>query len=418
MELHENNGELCLGGAPLGSLADRLGTPLAVFDAEALIERFYGFVEAFASCRAMVCFAVDAGANTQLMHRLVKRGAGLRVRRAVDLERAWLCGAPLSRVIYSGMGKTDNDIRAALDGLYSPLFQAGRLVEGKPPYYRGPVGWFSVETADELDQLARLAGGVRIACRVMVRVSLPQCSSSVMGASPEEVVDLFYKYGSDPRLRLAGLRVHLGRSGVSVDDFAAAAAGLCSLAEKLTDMGADIRALDLGGGFACDVWDKDAPSPEAYAEAIGPVVMPCVDKGVKLIIEPGWSIAAAGSVLVSRVLAVREVGDERVVIVDGVPSEPAELDRLRPVPARGAETSDGRPCRLCDVDDPARCVVAPRRFAAGELIVWPGGGAYGQRRASSICEVLYEDGRAFVIRPRESVAETVGPELESHEVIL
>jgi diaminopimelate decarboxylase len=418
VELHEKNGELCLGGARLGALADRLGTPLAVYDAESLIERFYSFVEAFASCRAMVCFAADAGANTQLMHRLVKRGAGLRVRRAVDLERAWLSGAPLSRVIYSGMGKTDNDIRAALDGLYSPLFQAGRLVEGKPPYYRGPVGWFSIETADELEQLARLAGGVRIACRVMVRVSLPQCSSSVLGASPEEVVDLFYKYGSDPRLRLAGLRVHLGRSGVSVDNFAAAAAGLCSLAAKLTDMGADITALNLGGGFACDAWDEDAPSPEAYARAIGPMVMPCVDKGVKLMIEPGWSIAAAGSVLVSRVLAVREVGDERIVIVDGVPGEPAELDRLRPVPVHGPETNDGRACRLCDVHVPSRCVMAPRRFEAGELIAWPGGGAYVRRGVGSASEVMYEDGRAFVIRPREVVADAVGPELESHEVIL
>jgi len=418
VELHETNGELYLGGAPLGTLGERLGTPLAVFDAEALIERFYGFVEAFSECRAMVCFAADACANTQVLHRLVKRGAGLRVRGAVDLERAWLSGVPLSRVIYAGMGKTDNDIRAGLDGLYSPLFQAGRLVEGKPPYYRGPVGWFSVETGDELDQLARLAGGVRINCRVMVRVTLPQCSSSVLGASPEEVVDLFYKYGSDPRLRLAGLRVHLGRSGVSVENFAQAAASLCGLAEKLTDMGADIRALDLGGGFACDVWDADAPSPEAYAQAIGPVVMPCVEKGVKLIVEPGWSIAGAGSVLVSRVLAVREVGDERIVIVDRVPGEPAELDRLRPVPVHGPEINDDRACRVCDVRDPSRCVTAPRRFDAGDLIVWPGGGAYVRRGGGSVSEVLYEDGRAFVIRPRESVAETVGAELESHEVIL
>jgi diaminopimelate decarboxylase len=400
----------------LGTLAERLGTPLVVYDAEALIERFYTFVEAFSACRAMVCFAADAGANTQVMHRLVKRGAGLRVRCAADLERAWLCGAPMSRVVYSGLGKRDDDLRAALDGLYSPLFQAGRLVEGKPPYYRGPVGWFGVETGAEIEQLARLAGGVRIACRVMVRVALPQCASRVNGATPEEALDLFYRFGSDPRLRLAGLRVHLGRAGVSVEKFAAAAGALCALTDRLRDMGAQISAIDLGGGMACDAWDADAPSPADYARAVEPVLMPCVERGVKVIVEPGWSIAAAGSVLVARVLAVNDAGGRRTVIVDGIPGEPAELDRLRPLPVRGG-VAEGA-CHVCHVDAPGRTVRASGSFVAGSLVAWPGGGAYARRGPGEAGEVLFENGRALVIRPRPSIAEMVGPELESHEVIL
>lgn len=418
MELEERNGELCFGGARLGSLAERLGTPLIVHDAGALIERFYSFVEAFAGCRAMVCFVADAGANTQVMHRLVKRGAGLRVRRSADLERAWLCGAPMSRVVYSGLGRTDDDLRAALDGLYSPLFQAGRLVEGKPPYYRGPVGWFSVETEAELEQMARLAGGVRIACRVMIRVTLPQCASRVNGATPDEVVDLFYRYGSDPRLRLAGLRVHLGRAGVSVENFREAAAALCALATRLSDMGARVTAIDLGGGFACNEWDAEAPTPVEYARAVEPEVMPCVERGVKIIIEPGWSIAAAGSVLVSRVLAVRDSGDERTLIVDAVPGEPAEFDRLRPVPVWTGDGGAARACRVSHVNAPGRSVLCTGAFANGSLVVWPGGGAYAHREMDNATEVLFEDGRALVIRPRASIADAVGPELESHEVIL
>ncbi len=402
----------------LDRLANRLGTPLVVYDANALIERFYGFVEAFEGVRAMVCFASAAGANTQVLHRLVKRGAGLRVQSAVDLERAWLSGAPLSRVVYAGLGKTDNDVRAALDGLYSPLFQAGRLVEGKPPYYRGPVGWFCVETGDEIEQLARLAGGVRIACRVMVRVALPQCASQVLGASPDEVVELFYKYGSDPRLRLTGLRVHLGRSGVSVEKFAEAAASMCELAQRLTDMGAQATSIDLGGGFACDAWNADAPSPADYAAAIEPCVRPCVEQNIKMIIEPGWSIAAAGSVLLARVQAVRQVVDRHIVIVDRVPPEPAEADRLVPERVLEPVTKVAGSCQICDVNTPNRLVHSSARFATGELIAWRGGGAYAQRHDDALCEVLVEDGRAFVIRARSAAAELVGSELESHEVIL
>lgn len=417
----ERNTDGTLDHALLGALVHRLETPLAVYDAEALIERFYEFVEAFAECRAMACFASAAAPNTQVLHRLVKRGAGLRVGSAADLERAWLCGAPLSRVVYTGLGKTDNDIRAALDGLYSPLFQAGRLVEGKPPYYRGPVGWFGVESGNEIEQLARLAGGVRIACRVMVRVALPMCASPVPGASPDEVVDLFYRYGSDPRLRLNGLRIHLGRAGVSIASFAEAAMAMCELARRLSDMGAPVTAIDLGGGFACDAWNPDAPSPADYAQAIMPAVMPCVEEGMKIIIEPGWSIAAAGSVLVSRVLAVREVNTQSIVIADAVPTEPAELNQLVPerILSPNADltnASDG--CVICDVNRPERCVQSSTRFNLNELIAWRGGGAYVARNEHAASEVLVENDRAFVIRARAMVSELVGPETDSHEVLL
>jgi len=418
VDLCERDGFLYAGLVRIADLVERLGTPLVIFDSEAIIERFYQFVEAFSSLRAMICFATESCPNAHILHRLVKRGAALRVRSAINLERAWLCGAPMGRVVYSGLGKTDMDIRAALDGLYSPLFQAGRLVEGKPPYYRGPVGYFSVETGAELERLARLAGGVRIKCRVLVHVSLDCSQERAFGAGPDETIQLFESYASDPRLHIAGLRVHLGNAGFLLENMSTAAARVSSLAERLTDRGFPIEAIDMGGGFACDWFDPSAPSPGDYARTLEEHLLPWVERGVKIIAEPGWSIIAAGSALVSRVLATRELDGQPIAAVDAVPSEPGQdTDRkARLVRTRDRHAHTGTIIFDADIERPG--VHTSLECQLDDFILWPGGGAYARRDCPHACEVLLENGKVLVIRPRPAASEVLGPELESHEVLL
>lgn len=417
MDLVERDGFLHVGSLRLADLAERVGTPFVLYDADAIIERFYRFVEAFSSLRSMICFGVDACPNAHIMRRLVKRGAALRVRSATDLERAWICGAPISRVIYSGLGKTDMDIRAALDGLYSPLFQAGRLVDGKPPYYRGPVGYFSIETAAELEQIRRIAGGVRIACRALIHVCLDCCQQSPFGVSPSEAIDLFERFGNEPRVRLAGLRIHLGAQGYSPDAMRTGAQRLCELAQTLLDRGVSLEALDIGGGFGCDLFDPDAPSPETYARAVEPVLTPWVERGLKIIAEPGWSIIGAGSLLLTRVLSSRPCERGCLAAAEAVPGEPgAPL-----APARLLTPTSPRPdgmSTVAGIDHSSRFVQVPMTCEAGDLLAFPGGGAYARRDNAACVEVLLEQSRVFVIRPRATPLDAIEPELESHEVLL
>lgn len=417
MDLLERDGFLHVGSLRLADLAERIGTPFVLYDADAIIERFYRFVEAFSSLRAMICFGVDACPNAHVMRRLVKRGAALRVRSATDLERAWICGAPISRVIYSGLGKSDMDIRAALDGLYSPLFQAGRLVDGKPPYYRGPVGYFSIETAAELEQIRRIAGGVRIACRALIHVCLDCCQQSPFGLSPSETLDLLDRFGDEPRVRLAGLRIHLGSHGYSADAMHAGAQRLCELAQTLTDRGVALEALDIGGGFGCDLFDRASPSPEDYARALEPLLMPWVERGLKIIAEPGLSIIGAGSLLVTRVLSSRPCESGRLAAAEAVPVEPgAAMAQVRFVSPPGPRASGASV--ISGIDNPSRGIQAPITAEPGDLLAFPGGGAYARRDNPACTEVLLEQSRVFVIRPRTTPLDAIEPELESHEVLL
>ncbi len=417
MDLVERDGYLHVGSLRLAELAERVGTPFALYDADAIIERFYRFVEAFSSLRAMICFGVDACPNAHVMRRLVKRGAALRVRSATDLERAWICGAPLSRVVYSGLGKADMDIRAALDGLYSPLFQAGRLVEGKPPYYRGPVGYFSIETGAELEQIHRIAGGVRIACRALIHVCLDCCRQSAFGLSPAEAIDLFDRFGNEPRVRLAGLRIHLGPRGYATDAMRTGTQRLCELAQTIVDRGASLEAIDIGGGFGCDLFDPAAPSPADYARAVEPLLAPWVERGLKIIAEPGWSIIGAGSLLVSRVLSSRPCEDGRLAAAEAVPGEPGAA----PAPARLLTPTLPRAegmSTIAGIDNASRQVRVPVCCEPGDVLAFPGGGAYARRDNPACAEVLLEQSRVFVIRPRTSPLDDIEPELESHEVLL
>lgn len=415
MELVDREGYLHVGSVCLTELVDRLGTPLAIYSADAIVERFYRFVEAFSSLRAMICFATDACPNPHIMRRLVKRGAALRIRSAIDLERAWLCGAPLGRVIYSGLGKGDMDIRAALDGLYSPLFQAGRLVEGKPPYYRGPVGSFSIESSAELDRIARIAGGIRIACRALVHVCFDCCRQHAFGMSPDEAQALFARTTADHRVRLIGLRAQ--SLGSSVEAVVANVERLTLLAERIVANGSTIESLDIGGGFACDVHDPGAASPEAYAKAVEPLLLPWVERGVKIIAEPGRSIVAAGSVLVARVLAARVCEQGLLAACDAMPSAP--LDEA-PSVARRLVTDGLPPGPVClsHAERPDRHRELMLSCMPDDLIAFPGGGAYARSDQPGVTEVLLEGSRVLVIRPRSTVIDAIEPELESHEVLL
>jgi diaminopimelate decarboxylase len=419
LKIRAEEGDLLIGDVRVSDLAARVGSPIAVYDADAMVERFYAFVEAFSQLRAMVSFEVDAIANVHVLHRLVKRGAGLSVRSGADLERAWLSGIPMTRVVYAGLGRSDDEVRAALDGLYSPMFQSGRLVEGRPPYYRGPIGSFSVETREELEQIARLANGVRIACQSAVAVDVSSSGAEPSGVSLDRADELLSEFGEEPRLRLRGLHLQAHRQASTVEGFADAVERLVGGIERLSARGRAITFVNLGGGMMSDEVEPGAPSPAEYAAAITPMLMPLVESGVKIIVEAGWSLCAGSCAMVSRVLGVRDGASGQWAICDAVPRAAAARSRaIRPL-SISSDHPDAKPAlTLMDGSPAGPEFPIEARIRAGDLVVWPAGG-YGTRRTcQSACEVLLGGGKRRIILPRRGTADLLAPELESQDVLL
>ncbi|MCW5761798.1 MAG: hypothetical protein KIT88_00990 [Phycisphaeraceae bacterium] len=414
LNIHVDRGGLNIGTLRAETLVARVGSPIVIYDVDTMVERFYAFAEAFSELRAMVSFDVDAIPNTHVLHHLAKRGAGLSIRSGTDLERAWLSGVPMTRVVYAGLGRSDDDVRAALDGLYSPMFQSGRLVEGRPPYYRGPIGWFSVETGTELRQISRIANGVRIACNAICAVDVGGTGHGSWGISAEHALELFDEFGNESRLRLRGLHMHAGEQARTVDSFVACVERFVRLADQLMKRNHPITLLNLGGGFASNEVDQDAPTPAEYAGAVAALLLPLVEAGAKVVIEPGWSLCAGSCAAISRVLGVRQGVAARRVVCDGVPCVAiARSSAVRPIVA--PSDPDATPRDAGQIDGALEHSV---RANPGDLIAWPAGGYRARHSGHSACEILLSAGKSRIILPRRGVSDALVPELESQEVIL
>lgn len=393
---------------PVDDLIARVGSPIAIFDVDAMVERFYAMVEAFSPMRAMICIDTQAVSNIHIIQRLAKRGAGLSISSAADLERAWLSGAPMARVISRGVGRSDDEIRASLDGLYSPMFQTGRLVEGRPPYYRGPIGCLSVSSREELAQIARITSGIRIACHTALRINL-SASTSQPGFLPEEAPTLFTEFGSEARVRLSGLHCHPGPDAATTSGLAHIATRVVELATKLMEQGHRISLINLGGGMASNELQADAPTPADYAAVLEPLLTPLVEKGVKIAIEPGWALCAGSCALVARTIDVRNIRGNTCAVVDAAP-HPALAHLKSPTTTPTPQLIDqlGQPC----------CAPHAQHLRVGQSVMWIGGGYRARSIRPQPAEILLSGRKICLVRPHPSVAEQLAPELESQEIAL
>ncbi|MEM7754278.1 MAG: hypothetical protein AAF297_01430 [Planctomycetota bacterium] len=452
-------GELYCENVPAADIADRHGTPTIVYSAAALRAGLTRFTDAFTPLGVNVSFALRACPNVACLRVLAEAGATLTAASGTELERAWLAGAPFTETIFAGVGKADMDIRASLDGLYSPLFQAGATLNGRPPYYRGPVGRLVAESEDELERIARLTDALAISCRVALRVDpeledfdIAQSSNAPTGKfalPPSLVPSLFDRYAENPRVRLTGLHMHLGPGVVLPDRFARAAATLGDLARQLTKAGHRIDFLDFGGGFPTNQPAREAQGPHAaepadYAAALTPIAAEWAEREHRddqlprrLYIEPGRAIAAPAAHLLVGVRDVKFTEDRAIVITDaGVspgrrpPSKeglviawPARVPPHLEPPAPGDERLDTRGLRWTDVVGPSHATgdaIAEGRLMppveTGHVIGVSNAGGYARDTLAPLAdhptpaEILVEGFQSKVIRPRPSAADLIRPE--------
>jgi len=402
-------GEICCEDVPLSEVAAKVGTPAYVYSTATLKRHARVFRSALRGLDVLACFAVKSAPNLALLALFAREGFGFDIVSGGELFRALQVGGDPRRIVFSGVGKRQEEMAAALD--------AGILQ-------------FNCESEEEVRQLSAVAVRKKAVATVALRVNpevdarthpyiATALSTSKFGVPAARVRKAYALAASLPGLRVAGVACHIGSQIQSVKPFVEAAGKMRALVPLLRKDGHDIRRLDMGGGLGVPYGEGRAPdSPQRYGEAL---VKALRGLDVEVLLEPGRLLVANAGVLLSRVL-LRKQGhrSRRFVVIDAGmndllrPALYGAHHELEPVarPRPGAERVDvvGPVCESADVLAQRRLLP---RLEAGDLVVLRTAGAYGMAMASQYnarprpAEVLV-DGRSWrVIRSRESYKDLI-----------
>jgi diaminopimelate decarboxylase len=396
----------------LEAIAERYGTPCYVYSSAAIDAAYRSIDAALAPVPHMVAYAVKANSNLAILARLARAGAAADIVSGGELTRAMAAGFAPERIVFSGVGKTDAEIHAALS--------AG-------------VRSLHAESEPELDAIERIALALGVRARVAIRVNpdvdpgthpyiATGLRSSKFGISIDHARRLLPRLLASKALELEGIACHIGSMVLSPDPVGDAVEITARFARECVQAGARLKVLDAGGGWPIVYGDEDA---DAAAHArFGAAIIEAMRRGgagdldLQLVIEPGRAIVGDSAVLLARVLYVKEQNGKRFVIVDAAMTElirPALYSAYHAI-MLVAEPSASAPRTLADVVGPvcesgdflARDRALPP-LERGDLIALRGAGAYGSVMASNYnsrpfaAEVLVEPKGARLIRKRQSV---------------
>ena len=403
-------GALWCEGVPLASLAAEVGTPVYVYSTATLTRHYRAFEAALADHPSLgssaIAYAVKANGNLSVLATLARLGAGADTVSEGEIRRALVAGIPPSRIVFSGVGKTDSELRFALD--------VG-------------VAQINIEAAAEFERLSRVARDLGVTPTVSFRVNpaigagghakiTTGAADNKFGVSVAEAEQL-YAAAPGAGLNAVGLACHIGSQIVDLAPLAAAFGVMKDLVLRLRSSGLAVERLDLGGGLGAPYFDtSDPPSPADFAAMAAEVVG---GLGLDLAFEPGRVIAANAGVLVSSVIHVNTRADgHRFVVLDAGMNDlvrPAMYDAfhdIRPVvPRSGEATACDVVGPVCETGDTFARQRSLPPVQAGDLMVFMTAGAYGAAMASEynsrplVPEVLVDGDRWAVVRPRPTFAE-------------
>jgi diaminopimelate decarboxylase len=427
------NGRLCCEGVDLEGLAREHGTPTYVYSTATLVAHYDRIAAAFVELDPLICYSIKSCSNLEICRTLALRGAGMDAVSGGEVERAWLCGCPMDKVVYAGVGKSDREIRAALSG-------ACALVDDEAARGRGPIGWFNIESEQEFETVASIARelGVKVHAALRVnpdvdpkthRYTTTGTKETKFGVDLERAEAFFERYGADEYLVLDAVHIHLGSPIYTTEPYVRGIEKVLALIDGLEAKGHTINAIDLGGGFGADYESDRSPNAVEYAEAIVPLLRERARRGTRIILEPGRAISANAGVLLTRVEYVKQGPEKQFVICDaGMHTliRPALYEafhfmwpavvKTEQTPTRRAQTLDLPGLTTCDVVGPI-CetgdFLARERdlppMKRGDILAVFTAGAYGMAMASNYnshtqpAEVLVADNTARVVRRRQTV---------------
>lgn len=406
------NGEMFAENVAVARIAQEVGTPFYCYSTATLERHFDVFSQALEGQNALVCFAVKANSNQAVLSTLARRGAGADVVSLGELKRALAAGIPAERIVFSGVGKTREEMAA---GLQAGIYQ------------------FNVESEPELYALSEVASGLGLTASIAFRVN-PDVDAKThakistgkaenkFGIAWEQARDIYAKAATLPGIRVVGVDVHIGSQLTDLAPFEEAFVRVGKLIQMLREDGHTIERADLGGGLGIPYYEDSAapPLPVAYGAMVNRITH---NWGVRLILEPGRLIVGNAGILVSKVIYVKRGTNKTFVVVDAAMNDlirpslyeahhdiapVAEPNALTP---RATATVVGPVCETGDTFATDRTLPALKE---GDLVVFHSAGAYGAVMASTyntrllVPEVLVKDEEFAVVRPRPTYDELIG----------
>ena len=372
------DGRLHADATPLDAIADAANGPVYAYALNAIAEAYQDFADAFAGQPTRICYALKANDSIGVLKTLLAKGAGVDVVSGGELALALSAGASADKIVFSGVGKTNQELSAALDAAVMQI---------------------NVESEAELERLNQVAVSKGVQAPIALRVNPDVDAGTLDAISTGRATDkfgvnygdaerLFQEAARAPGLKPMGIAMHIGSQIGDVAHSAAACAKLRTLWDRLAADGVTLRRFDVGGGLGIRYKDETPPSIQAYADTIRAAV---ADIDCEVMLEPGRRIVGPAGVLIANVIGEKMAGDHRVIILDA-----AMNDLIRPalykawhevvplkLPAADAELTESDIVGpICESTDK----FADRRMmpplAAGDRVAFLAAGAYGAVMAS------------------------------------
>ena len=403
------DGELWVERVPLAAVAERFGTPCFVYSRAALERAWTEYDAAFDGVPHLVCYAMKANSNLAVLNLFARRGSGFDIVSGGELARVLAAGGDPAKVVFSGVGKTEAEMAAAL--------AAGILC-------------FNVESAAELETLNRVAGRAGRTAPVSFRVNPdvdpkthPYISTglkeSKFGVAFGAARDLYARAAEMPHVAVRGIDIHIGSQIADLEPHREAAIKVRELVDRLAADGIALHHVDLGGGLGIR-YDDETPLPVAdYAAMLREVFR---GRSETLLLEPGRRLVGDAGVMLTRVTYLKPGLDRSFAIVDAAMNDlirPALYDAwhgVEPVSPRALPTHRyqvvGPVCESADFIARDRDLA----LAEGDLLAVRAAGAYAFAMSSNYnsrpraCEVIVDGDRVHLVRPRETVAELFASE--------
>ena len=399
------NNQLFAEEVSVADIAEQYGTPCYVYSRKTLERHYHAFTDAADGHPHLVCYAVKANSNLAVSNVLAKQGAGFDIVSQGELARVLQAGGDASKVVFSGVAKTAQEIAFA-------------LVQN--------IKCFNVESEAELERISHVASELNKTARVSIRVNPdidakthPYISTGLkenkFGIDINQAFDIYQKAYALPGIEVVGVDFHIGSQLTEVAPFLAALDKVLALVDKLKTAGIELEHLDIGGGLGVPYDSEKPPHPSAYAAEVKSKLVNYPH--LELVFEPGRAIAANAGILVTKVEYIKPTKDKHFAIVDA-----GMNDMLRPSLYQAWQNiiavvprADGTSIQNYDVVGPV-CETGdflgkdrPLAIHAGDLLAQRSAGAYGFTMSSNYnsrpraAEIMVDGDESHLVRQRETL---------------
>jgi len=396
------NGDLHVEQVALADIAARFGTPCYVYSRAALEASLSEFQQEISGTDALVCYAVKANSNLAILNLFARLGAGFDIVSGGELQRALAAGGDPQKIVFSGVGKTADEMKQAL---------------------AADILCFNVESAPELERLNEVAGSVGRKAPISLRVNPnvdakthPYISTGLkenkFGVAYEDALALYRRAAALPNIEVSGIDCHIGSQLLDPSPFAEALDKVLLLVDQLDAEGIHLHHIDLGGGLGIRYSDEVAPTVASYLQ---PLLKKLAGRKLKVVLEPGRRLVGNAGLLLTRVEYLKPGEVKNFAIVDAAMNDlarPALYDAWHDILPVAPHTGEAKAWEIvgpvCESGD-FLGHDRPLALQAGDLLAIMSAGAYGMAMSSNYntrpraAEVMVDGDTAHLVRRRETV---------------